>query len=308
MTMSFFPWVGGKVSQYAKLAPLIPQTRVYVEAFGGAGGMLLNRPRMPVEVYNDLDSGIVNLFEVVRTPDLFDRFRSMVEWTLYARKEYEKALRVDTQNPEVDACVRAWAVYVTQWFGFSGRRMTNAGSFSQTPQRLRAWPRKSEELAAFHRRLQGVLIECRDALELVETWDSNDVTFYLDPPYVMGTRGDKNYYAVELSDDYHTRLVETILRCQGNVVLSGYAHAVYEPLLENGWTLSLYTASAWAQPTEAQKQGVNYTQERTEAVYRNPQACDFGFARTLDFDSSPTLTTNGVTQAVDVYLPTEAGG
>ena len=53
-----------------RIAPWIishfPQHRIYVEPFGGSGSVLLRKHRSEVEVYNDLDGEIVNLFRVAR--------------------------------------------------------------------------------------------------------------------------------------------------------------------------------------------------------------------------------------------------
>ena len=64
--LCFFPYIGGKYNLLKTLAPLIPPHEIYVEVFGGAANLLLNKPPSPVEVYNDVDGEIVNLFLVVR--------------------------------------------------------------------------------------------------------------------------------------------------------------------------------------------------------------------------------------------------
>ena len=60
-----FPWIGGK----EKIAPYILQTfpaklAQYVEPFGGSGAVLLALPQDPsrLDIYNDLDAELVNLY------------------------------------------------------------------------------------------------------------------------------------------------------------------------------------------------------------------------------------------------------
>ena len=65
-----FPWIGGK----EKIAPYILQTfpaklAQYVEPFGGSGAVLLALPQDPsrLDIYNDLDAELVNLYSRSRT-------------------------------------------------------------------------------------------------------------------------------------------------------------------------------------------------------------------------------------------------
>jgi len=86
-----FPWMGGKVWLAKRLAENLPQHHTYVEVFGGAAALLLAKPPSPVEVYNDIDSGLVNFFRVLRDEEKFKRFMRMVTLTPYSREEYNAA-------------------------------------------------------------------------------------------------------------------------------------------------------------------------------------------------------------------------
>ena len=64
-----FPWIGGK----EKIAPYIlqlfpPNLTQYVEPFGGSGAVLLALPPDPnrLDIYNDLDAELVNLFSCIK--------------------------------------------------------------------------------------------------------------------------------------------------------------------------------------------------------------------------------------------------
>src|SRR5690606_9021181 len=79
---------GGKGLLAPKLLPLIPEHRTYVEPFGGGASLLFAKEPSPVEVYNDLDDGLVTLFRVLRHPLLFRIFQRKVALTPYARSEF----------------------------------------------------------------------------------------------------------------------------------------------------------------------------------------------------------------------------
>jgi len=139
------------------------------------------------------------------------------------------------------------------------------------------WVERIENLPEIIGRMRGVQIEARDALDVLEEWDGEEVTFYCDPPYILDTRSKRKYYAVEPGDDYHRALVEVLLGVRGAVVLSGYNHPVYKRLLDEGWWCDTYGALAVMQVV--QQGGVK--QDRTEIVFRNERACRNAIARPI---------------------------
>lgn len=78
-----------------KLAPWIishfPAHKNYVEPCGGAASVLLQKPRSPLETYNDLDGNVVNFFRVLR--DRPDELIRKIRLTPWARAEYELSLQ-----------------------------------------------------------------------------------------------------------------------------------------------------------------------------------------------------------------------
>ena len=68
-----FPWFGGKGSPKIKKALLtaLPPHRFYVEPFGGGASILLAKTPAEVEVYNDVNRGVVNFFRGDRITGLF---------------------------------------------------------------------------------------------------------------------------------------------------------------------------------------------------------------------------------------------
>lgn len=275
-TLSLIRWAGGKGKQLNDLLPLIPDGKIYVEPCGGGASVLLNRQRSPVEVYNDLDGALINLFQVVRDDETFDEFQRLLDYSPYSRSEFESCL---TFEGLADPVKRAVAFYTVINQSISGKRLARKGDWARGrgDNLAERWFQRQEKLGVIHDRIRHVQIESRDALDILVEWDTDGTVFYIDPPYVLDTRKQKKYYAVEPGDEWHEQMVDVILECKGMVVLSGYDHPIYERLNERGWWNDQYGAKAIMEVT---KVGGN-KRKRTEIVYRNPHAADMGIRRPL---------------------------
>jgi DNA adenine methylase len=266
-TLSLVRWAGGKGKQLKDLIPLIPRSRMYVEPFGGGASVMLNIAKHEVEVYNDLDGALVNLFEIVRGDESFDEFNRLLDYTPYSREEFERCLSFEALD---DPIRRAVAFYTVLNQSISGKRLARRGDWARgrADNLAERWFQRQEKLRDIHERIRHVQIEARDALDVLQEWDTPETTFYCDPPYILETRSKKKYYAIEPGDEYHKELVDVLLRVKGMVVLSGYDHPIYHRLVTEGWWTDLYGTHAAMEVVKkhAQKRG------RVEIVYRNLQA------------------------------------
>ena len=235
-------WMGGKW----RLAPWIishfPAHRTYVEPFGGGASVLLRKPRTRSEIYNDLDGEIVNLFRVLRDETTSAKLIRQLELTPFARDEMRVAALSIGDDVER---ARRLVVYAFQGFGCNGHSRVptgfrvNSNRSGTTP--ARDWSHFPAALPAITERLRGVVIENKDAKAVMEQHDAPDALHYVDPPYVWDTRADGNPYdrayrgyTHELTDDNHRELLGFLKGLRGIVVLSGYAHPIYDDAL-GGW-------------------------------------------------------------------------
>ena len=81
-------WYGGKGNMVKKLLKLIPEHKIYVEVFGGGASLLFAKEPSPIEIYNDIDEGLVNFFRVLRDPEKFGKFYAKAVLTPYSRAEF----------------------------------------------------------------------------------------------------------------------------------------------------------------------------------------------------------------------------
>ena len=230
---------GGKWNLADWIIQHFPEHRTYVEPFGGAASVLLRKPRAFHEVYNDMDGEVVNLFRVLRErgPELL----AAIELTPFARAEFDLSY-----EPSYDAIERARRTLVRSHMGYGSNltRPTESGRPQRTGFRRygRArgsvpqvdWARLPVAIAAVVERLRGVVIEQRDAIEVLSNYDAPDALHYVDPPYVPESRDAGADYRHEMSAEDHERLAHTLHDLKGAVVLSGYASRLYDRLY-GGW-------------------------------------------------------------------------
>jgi DNA adenine methylase len=207
---------------------MIPEHRVYVEVFGGSGKVLLNKPRSEIEVWNDYDRRVANLFHVVVFK--FEEFYEKVSGLVYSRELYRRYLRElkeagRIEIGDVDMAVKAYYVFCCKFSGGGSGFESYGFSYSKKENVARRYWRRLRELERVRERLSGVVIECDDFEKVIKRWDGEDVFFYLDPPYLI-ERSWKYYSGFSLAD--HERLLRLLKRVKGKWLLSGYGNELYD--------------------------------------------------------------------------------
>lgn len=262
---------GGKFRLAPWVVSFFPEHLTYVEPFGGAASVLLHKDRCQSECYNDLDGKIVNLFRILRDVDRAAELKRRLELTPFARDEFNWSY-----EPATDDMDAAHKLIVRSFMGHgsdsatrscrTGFRSKQSGSRRALPSiEFATWP---DTIPAFTSRLRGVLIENRDAIEVIERLDSPATLIYADPPYCFSTRSSligrsskTHGYTHEMTDDDHRRLAAALNKACGMVILSGYPSKLYDKELYPTWTR--YEKRAMADGGRA----------RTEVIYLNA-ACN----------------------------------
>lgn len=214
------------------LAPWIishfPEHRIYCEPYGGAASVLLRKERAYAEVYNDLDGETVNVFRVMQNPESARELERLLRLTPFARSEFAKAYR-PARNP----IERARRTLLRSFAGHgSGGTLGRKTGFRCDTRRAGStpahdWAGFPDQVAFFLERLQGVVIESRPALRIIEQYDSEETLIFVDLPYVHATRSSGKYRH-EMTDHQHRELADMLKSVQGKVVLSGYPCGLYD--------------------------------------------------------------------------------
>lgn len=257
-------WFGGKSRLAKQIVQCFPPHKTYCEPFGGSAAVLLVKSSASVEVYNDIDGNLVNLFQVLRNPETFSVLQEGLEQTFYARAEFELALQ-DCSDPVEKA--RRFIVRQRQSFGGHGRRWSYcvADSSGGVASSVKRWRTGLVQLPAIHQRMQSVQIECDDWRTVMERYDTPDTLFYLDPPYLHHTRSAWRYDH-DLPTALHHAMLEYIQTVKGKVVLSGYPSPDYSSLERTGWSRTDFHVPAQTSVIRSR---------RTECLWLSPRAQPF---------------------------------
>ncbi len=230
-----FGWYGGKYSHLDFILPYLPDDSFhFCDVFGGSAAILINRKPAMVETYNDIDSELVNFFQVLR--DDGEALIKAISLTPFSREELRIAC---TNDININKLERARRFYVRARQTRTGlAQKSSEGRWAHCILTSRAnmagavsrWLGSIDALPQIVQRLQRVQIENAPAIEVVKRYDSQDTLFYLDPPYVHSSRGDKNAYKHEMEDSEHKKLSEVLHQIEGKAAISGYKTKLYEKL------------------------------------------------------------------------------
>lgn len=227
-----FPYYGGKMSVASQIVDLLPSHQHYVEPFAGSLSVLLAKPSARFETVNDLHGELMTFWRVLR--DRSDELARACALTPHSRAEYAAAADL-APGDDLEVARRVWVRLSQSRSGLLGKKtgwrfyIDPAGSSSSMPDYLSGYLRR---IAAAAERLHSVSLECRPALEVIESYGScAEVCLYVDPPYLGTTRNGTNYAHEMPSTTEHEQLLEALLRARAAVVLSGYASDLYDNAL-----------------------------------------------------------------------------
>jgi DNA adenine methylase len=271
-TAAPFAWYGGKQRMAPAIVNLLPPHRTYVEAFGGAAAVLCAKRPAVLEVYNDVDAGLVTFFRVLR--DRPEELERALRLTPYARDEFAQC--VQTWEAIEDDLERARRWYVRCRQAFAGSAATVGWGYEisgvqRAGTRASSFATSVEQLERFAERFRRVQIDQLGWEAVLERYDGPQTCWYLDPPYHPATRGERGLrrnaaYVHELDAAGHDDLVAAAIALKGSVVISGYDHESYRPLVDAGFERFTFAHNASASRVFSGR-GV-----RTEVVWRRLEA------------------------------------
>jgi DNA adenine methylase len=205
------PWMGGKRRLIKQILPLFPEHHTYVEPFCGGAAVYFSKPESAVEVINDYNGELVNLYRVIKHH--LEEFLRHFKWALISRQEY---LLNQQSNPVTLTDIqRASRFYYLQKLAFGGKVIGQTfGTAVTSPPKLNLM-RIEEDLSQAHLRLARTYIEHLDWSKCIRKYDREKTLFYLDPPY-WDTAG----YGIDFGFEQYQLMAELARTIQGKMVIS----------------------------------------------------------------------------------------
>lgn len=215
--------------------------------------MYFMKPPSEVEVINDVNGELVNLYRVVQRH--LEEFVRQFKWALSSREVFKwmQITRIETLT-DIE---RAARFYYLQKQAFGGKVDGQTWGVATTA----AAPtvnllRLEEDLSAAHLRLHGAYIERMDWQECMKRYDRPHTLFYLDPPY-WETEG----YGVPFEWVQYVAMADLLRSMKGKAVLSINDHPAIRECFAGFHVEEVpiaYTVGGGAKAVQ-----------RTELIYRN---------------------------------------
>lgn len=229
---SILNYPGAKWGMAKQIVSMMPPHRSYLEPFFGSGAVLFNKQPSAIETVNDIDGDITNFFKVLR--ECPEELAEAISLTPYSRDVFDDAHK----NRGTESFDRAYrfAIRSRMSHGFKTYQKTGFKIDVYARERsycVNCWNKMPERIFEAAARLKGVQIENRPALDLIRKFNHDNVLIYADPPYLLDTRGGKQYKH-EMNEQEHIELLAALKAHKGPVIISGYPSDMYDYELR-GW-------------------------------------------------------------------------
>lgn len=269
-----------------ELVGLIPPHHTYLEPFFGSGAVFFQKQPSDIEMINDLDYDVTNLFFCIQENS--EKLARLIMSTPYSRQVYDDTFRNDPIRNmllEDDRYHRACRFLVQCWQGHGFRTngykvgWKNDVHGRERMYALWNWYRLPEWVVEIADRLRRVQIENSPAIEVISRFDYDDVFMYLDPPYLLGTRSAKQYKC-EMNDAEHVELLTALQQSRAKIMISGYSSELYDSMLA-GWRRQELVSHAEMGKPRIEVVWMNYEPEKQislEDILANTDLAEEGVA------------------------------
>ena len=190
--MQLLKYIGNKNFLLNKLLPL-PKHTTYVEIFGGTGSVLLNKIPSKFEIYNDINTLLVNFYQVIKNN--YEKLKNSLQYEILSKSIFEQ-YKKDLHTTE-DPIKKAMIFFYLNRLCFAGKISKSIDSighrgFAYNRTETNPYFEKLLQFETVHNRISHVDFYNVDYhtifQKLLKTFDKEGTLIYVDPPYSTKTK------------------------------------------------------------------------------------------------------------------------
>lgn len=201
--------MGGKSKLRKKLIEMIPKDHTcYVEVFFGVGWVYFGKTPSQVEVINDIDQELINLFKMIKFhPEELER---MLQYELSSRDSFSEYKQQLTKHmTEIQRATR-FLYLISQSFASKGTTY-GYGTTKGPAKHIFV----TDNLLSLKERLKTTFIENLSYEKIFNKYDRAHTFFFCDPPYF-----ETDGYAHEFTEEDHVALRDILKNIEGRFLLT----------------------------------------------------------------------------------------
>lgn len=200
--------MGGKSRLRKQIISMIPKHTCYIEPFFGAGWVLFGKEPSQVEVVNDVDQELVNLFKMVKYhPKEIER---LMQYEVSSRDGFTEYKNVELNSlTDIQRAVR-YIYLISQSFASKGISFGYGTNTRPSPQIF-----NTSSLEKLKERLRNTYIENLSFEEIFARYDRPYSFYFCDPPYY-----ETDGYKAKFGYDEHIMLRDILLDVHGQFLLT----------------------------------------------------------------------------------------
>jgi DNA adenine methylase len=241
--------------------------KLYTEAFCGGAAVLFAKKPSEGEIINDISMDMTNFYWMAKV--CYPELKEAIDKTLHSRDTHAHAAHILHYPQFFTQVERAWAVWAACKMSFASKM---DGSFGYDfgggmPKKIRNAKDEFTELLCA--RLDNVTIENRDALTVIQCYDSPEAFHFVDPPYI---NSDCGHYEGVFDEYQMEKLLQLLEGVQGKFMLTMFPLPMIEEYAtKNGWIIHRIERTISASKTSRRKQEewmvCNYEERRQTGLF-----------------------------------------
>lgn len=202
------PRMGGKSRLRKTILERIPEHTCYVEPFFGVGWVYFGKEPSKVEVINDIDKELINMFRMIKyhAPEI----ERVLEYEFSGRDMFEEYKHCTVEYlTEIQRAVR-FLYLISQSFAGKGSTYGYGTNKGPAPQIF-----YKGVLSDIKERLRNTYVENKSFEDIIKRYDRPHSFFFCDPPY-FETAG----YGSEFGQNEHLLLRDTLADIKGKFMVT----------------------------------------------------------------------------------------